>query len=101
MIEILDDRGVLVRPDSTRPDLDLATLSLAGVPFGADAADSVPRHQITEASSSIVRRSTSRTDQVPEYFAADDRRLTLDEVIDSALGDGGMVHSQATSATRS
>ncbi|MEU7612646.1 hypothetical protein [Micromonospora sp. NPDC049204] len=87
MIEILDDLGVLVRSD-----LDPETLSLAGVPFGADAADSVQRRQITEASSSIVHRSISGTDSAPEYFAADDRRLTLEEVIDSAIGDGGMVH---------
>jgi hypothetical protein len=88
MIEILDDLGVLVRPD-----LDPATLSLAGVAFGADAAGTVARRKITEASSSIVHRSISGTDRVPEYFAADGRRLTLDEVIDSAIRDGGMVHS--------
>ncbi|MEU4238589.1 hypothetical protein [Actinoplanes sp. NPDC026619] len=87
MIEILDDLGVLARAD-----LDPATLSLAGVPFGADAAGTLPRGRIIEAGSSIVHRSIVGTDRIPEYFAADGRRLTLDDVIDSAFVDGGMLY---------
>ncbi|MEV4515758.1 hypothetical protein AB0K00_43240 [Dactylosporangium sp. NPDC049525] len=88
MIEILDDLGVLARRN-----LDPATLSLSGVPFGATAATAVPRHRITEVTGSpIVHRSRTGDAIESEYYGADDRRLPLDEVIDSVMQTAGMVH---------
>lgn len=88
MIEILDDLGVLAQRD-----LDLATLSLAGVPFGANAAEAVPRQRISDVTGSpIVQRSVAGTDIDSEHYGVDGRRLPLDEVIDSVIEAVGMVH---------
>jgi hypothetical protein len=87
VIEIVDDPGVLARPD-----LDPATLTLEGVAFGADAAVLVSRVRIIDASAAIVHRSIRRLGEEPEYYTVDDRRLTLDQVIGAAVEHGGMVY---------
>jgi hypothetical protein len=88
VIEILDHLDVLARPV-----LDLGTLSLAGVPYGSRAADTVARDRITHVSSApIVHRSVSGTRTDSRFYAADGRSLPLDEVIDSVIGTTGVVH---------
>lgn len=86
-IEILDQLDVL-----TQPELDLTTLSLNGVQFGS-SVDHFPRQKITELTfAKIVHSSRIGTDIEPEYRDADDRPLTLDEVIDSVFRDDGIAH---------
>jgi hypothetical protein len=88
MIEILDRLDILAQPD-----LDLRTLSLAGVPYGAKAADAIARHRITGVSfSPIVHRSVAGDNIDSEYYGSDGRRLAFDEVIDSVIGADGAVH---------
>ncbi|GGM41198.1 hypothetical protein ACFFX1_12885 [Dactylosporangium sucinum] len=88
MIEILDNLGILARPD-----LDLSTLSLAGARYGSNAATSIDRARIKEVTfSPIVRRGRSSTGIESEYYAADGRRIPLDEVIDSVITADGMLH---------
>jgi hypothetical protein len=88
VLEILDDLGVLARRD-----LDPTALRLAGVPFGARAADALPRHRITGITMApIVRRSIAGTGTDTVYHGADGRRLHRDEVIDSVLTADGMLH---------
>ncbi|GAA1937780.1 hypothetical protein [Kitasatospora viridis] len=83
MIEILDNLDLL-----SRPHLDLTTVAMNGIAVGAPAT-SVPRGSIVEAKSSIVTRYRGGTNIDSEYYAADGRRLTLDEVVDhAALSDG-------------
>ena len=87
MREILTDLDLL-----TEGTLDLPSLQLDGVAFGADTAQ-FPRHKITEITHSpIVARSRSGIDIEPEYFDRAGRRLSLDEVIDSVINSSGMVH---------
>jgi hypothetical protein len=47
VIEILDDLDVLARPD-----IDPRTLSLASVPFGSKAADTVDRDRVVSVTMS-------------------------------------------------
>ncbi len=86
-IEILDHLDVL-----TQPVLDLAKLSLDGVRFGSDV-EQFPRHKIIELTfAKIVHSSRCPTGIVTEYRDANDRVLSLDEVIDSVFRDDGIAH---------
>ncbi|MEH0971726.1 hypothetical protein V6U77_11395 [Micromonospora sp. CPCC 205546] len=88
MIEILDSLDVLARPL-----LDLRTLTLAGIRYGSNAADSIDRERIEQVTlSPIVHRQTSGDGTELEYYGADGRRLTLGEVVDSVIEAGGMLH---------
>jgi hypothetical protein len=87
MIEILSDLEIL-----TKPVLDLDTLQLDGVPFGSDTR-SFPRGKITDVTfSPIVRRYQAGTGVETGYFDEHGRALSLDEVIDSVINTGGMIH---------
>lgn len=86
MIEILDNLDIL-----SRPHLDLATVGLAGIALGAPAV-SVPRRDILQARSSLVARSRSGADIDGEYYDADGRKLTLDEVVDHAARSDGFLY---------
>ncbi|MGW3892721.1 hypothetical protein ACWD69_28945 [Micromonospora chokoriensis] len=88
MIEILDSLDVLAQPVP-----DLRTLTLAGIRYGSNAADSIDRERIEQVTlSPIVRRQKSSDGAEPEYYGADGQRLTLDEVVDSVIGAAGMLH---------
>ncbi|RSM81585.1 hypothetical protein DMH04_27280 [Kibdelosporangium aridum] len=84
MIEILDHLDVL-----TQPDVAPESLSLAGVPYGSRAADSIDRTRVTQVSWAPIIGAMRGGSDGWEYFDADDRPLSLDEVIDSALADRG------------
>ncbi len=76
----------------TTPVLELQSLMLAGVRFGASTVD-FPRTEITEVTlCPIVFSSRSGTDIESEYFDSQGCKLPLEEVIDSVLADGGIVH---------
>lgn len=77
----------------TEPVLELETLSLAGIPYGSRAADSVDRDRISQVTlSPIVHGYRGGAGIEPEYHGADGGRLTLDEVIDSVIGAHGILH---------
>lgn len=85
--EILSNLEVL-----RSPVLDLETLLLDGVAFGANTSG-FPRHKITQVSfSPLVHGSRSGTNIEAEYWGADGKRLSLDEVIDSVINSDGMLH---------
>ncbi|MEV4479697.1 hypothetical protein [Micromonospora coxensis] len=88
MVEILDSLDVLAQPV-----LDLRALTLAGVRYGSNAADSIDRERIKQVTlSPIVHRQKSGAGTEPEYYGEDGQRLTLDEVVDSVVGTEGMLH---------
>ncbi|GAB3710627.1 hypothetical protein GCM10027598_16170 [Amycolatopsis oliviviridis] len=88
MIEILDDLDVL-----TRPDVDPHDLSLGGVRFGSKAADTVARDRVIEVTlSPIVHRRRGGTDLESEYYGENGDRLSLETVVDNAVGGEGIVH---------
>lgn len=90
MIEILADLDIL-----TSPIIDLATLSLDGVPFGSHVT-MFPRHKIVEVTfAKIVSESRSGTSIAPEYRDVTGQLLTRDAVISSVFQDDGMVHFAA------
>ncbi|MFF9914909.1 hypothetical protein [Streptomyces sp. NPDC013457] len=86
MIEILDNLDVLYEPH-----LDLTTVEMGGIALGAPA-NRVPRQSITEAQSSIVARYRGGTDVDSEYYDADGRRLTLDEVLGHTAESDGFLY---------
>ncbi|MEU6234767.1 hypothetical protein [Kitasatospora sp. NPDC047058] len=86
MIEILDNLDVL-----SRPHLDLTTVAMNGIALGAPAAG-VPRRSIVEAQSSVVARYRGGTDIDSEYYDADGRQLTLDEVVNHAARSDGFLY---------
>jgi hypothetical protein len=86
-IEILSNLEIL-----RTPILDLETLQLDGVAFGADTR-AFPRHKIAEVSfSPLVHGSRSGTNIEAEYFDADGKRLSKEVVIDSVINANGMFH---------
>ncbi|MEU4772637.1 hypothetical protein [Micromonospora sp. NPDC023644] len=88
MIEILDSLDVLAQPF-----LDLRTLTLAGIRYGSNAAKSIDRERIEQVTlCPIVYRQKSGAGTEPEYYDAGGRRITLDEVVDSVIDAGGMLH---------
>ncbi|MEU4554063.1 hypothetical protein [Micromonospora violae] len=88
MIEILDSLDVLAQPVP-----DLRMLTLAGIRYGSNAADSVDRERIEQVTlSPIVHRQKSCAGAEREYYGADGQRLTLDEVVDSVIDAEGMLH---------
>jgi hypothetical protein len=87
MHEILTDPEILAARV-----LDLDELQLAGVPFGAEAA-TIPGTRVTQVTlAPIVANSTSGTNIPSEYFDAGGRQLPIEEVIDSVVADGGILH---------
>jgi hypothetical protein len=87
MRDLLDDIEIL-----RTPALDLCDLSVGGVLFGAAAAE-ISRATVTEVTlARIVALTRGGTDGYPEYFAADGRTLTLEEVLDSVVASDGVVH---------
>ncbi|MEW1903764.1 MULTISPECIES: hypothetical protein [unclassified Streptomyces] len=86
MIEILDDLDVLLQPY-----IDLTTVGMGGTALGAPATD-VPRRSIVQAQSSLVARYRGGTATGSEYFDAEGRRLTLDEVVDHAVRSDGFLY---------
>ncbi|MFI8401808.1 hypothetical protein ACIGG5_16425 [Streptomyces sp. NPDC085463] len=86
MIDILDDLDVLLRPY-----VDLATVGMGGIALGSPAAD-VPRRSIVQAQSSLVARYRGGTAVESEYFDAEERRLTLDEVVDHTVRSDGFLY---------
>ncbi|GGS39902.1 hypothetical protein Snoj_00320 [Streptomyces nojiriensis] len=86
MIEILDNLDVL-----SRPHLDLTTVEMGGTALGAPAT-SIPRRIIVQAQSSVVARYRGGTNIDSEYYDADGRRLTLDEVVDHAAQSDGFLY---------
>ncbi|RAO22787.1 hypothetical protein MED15_01637 [Micromonospora noduli] len=88
VIEILDNLDVLAQPF-----LDLRTLTLAGVHYGSNAADSIDRERIEQVTlSPIVHTQKSGDGITPEYYDAGGQRITLDEVVGSVIDAGGMLH---------
>lgn len=75
----------------TRPELDPRTLCMGGVGYGAPAR-AIPREAIKFVDSPIVHANRSGTNIQSEYYGADGRRLTPDEVIDSVLDADGTLH---------
>ncbi|MER6023738.1 hypothetical protein, partial [Streptomyces anulatus] len=86
MIEILDNLDVLYRPH-----LDLTTIEVGGVALGAPAVG-IPRRSIIEAQSPLIARYRGGTDLASEYYDADGRRLTPDEVFDDAARSDGFLY---------
>ncbi|MFJ5270892.1 hypothetical protein [Streptomyces sp. NPDC088358] len=86
MIEILDNLDTL-----SRPHLDLTAVRMGGVALGAPAI-SAPRRSIIEAQSSLVVRYRGGTDIDSEYYDADGRRPTLDEVVNHAAQSDGYLY---------
>ncbi|MFH9299091.1 hypothetical protein [Streptomyces sp. NPDC017520] len=86
MIELLDNLDVLYERH-----LDLTTVEMGGVALGVPAI-SVPRRSIVRAQSSVVARYRGGTDNDSEYYDADGRRLTLDEVVDDAARSDGFLY---------
>ncbi|MEY2248354.1 hypothetical protein AB8A21_36435 [Streptomyces sp. BF23-18] len=86
MIEILDNLDVLYRPR-----LDLTTVEMNGIALG-EPATSVPRLSIIQAQSSVVARYHGGTDIDSEYYHADGRRLSLDEVVNHAVRSDGFLY---------
>ncbi|WP_340688348.1 hypothetical protein LCL61_20580 [Amycolatopsis coloradensis] len=88
MIEILDDLDVL-----TRPDVDPRGLSLAGVRYGAKAADTVARDSVIEVTlSPIVHRVIAGSGRATEYYGAEGEPLSREEVVESVVETEGIVH---------
>ncbi len=86
MIEILDNLDV-----QYQPHLDLTTVEMGRVALGAPAV-SVPRRSIRGAQSSMVARYRGGTSVDSEYYDADGRRLTLDEVIQHTARSEGFLY---------
>ncbi|WP_326616587.1 hypothetical protein OHA57_13170 [Streptomyces anulatus] len=86
MIEILDNLDVLYRPH-----LDLTTIEVGGVALGAPAVG-IPRRSIIEAQSPLIARYRGGTDLDSEYYDAEGRRLTPDEVFDDAARSDGFLY---------
>ncbi|MET8137042.1 hypothetical protein [Streptomyces sp. NPDC005251] len=86
MIEILDNLDIL-----SRPHLDLTTVEMGGIALGTPAT-SVPRRSIIQAQSSVVARYGGGTNIDSEYYDAEGRRLTLDEVIGHAAQSDGFLY---------
>ncbi|WP_228182665.1 hypothetical protein [Streptomyces anulatus] len=86
MIEILDNLDVL-----SRPHLDLTTIEVGGVALGTPGVD-VPRESLVEARSNLVARYRGGTDLDSEYYDAEGRRLTPDEVFDDAARSDGFLY---------
>ncbi|MFJ9417827.1 hypothetical protein ACIRPT_27255 [Streptomyces sp. NPDC101227] len=86
MIEILDNLDVL-----SRAHLDLTTVEMGGIALG-EPATSIRRQCITGAQSSVVARYRGGTNIDSEYYDADGRRLTLDEVVDHAARSDGFLY---------
>ncbi|MFE3403551.1 hypothetical protein [Streptomyces anulatus] len=86
MIEILDNLDVL-----SRPHLDLTTIEVGGVALGTPGVD-VPRESLVEAQSNLVARYRGGTDLDSEYYDAEGRRLTPDEVFDDAARSDGFLY---------
>ncbi|MGW6704652.1 hypothetical protein ACWGDE_07145 [Streptomyces sp. NPDC054956] len=86
MIEILENLDLL-----SRPHLDLAAVKVNGISLGAPAV-TVPRLRIEGGLSSIIARYRGGTAIESEYYDADGRSLTLDEVIDDVVGSDGFLY---------
>ena len=77
MIEILDQLDILARPE-----LDLSTLSLAGVHFGARAADAIPRDRVTQV---------TPANAIPYYGAVGQRPDGDAEIVDGTVHFAGQL----------
>ncbi|MCC8482477.1 MULTISPECIES: hypothetical protein [Streptomyces] len=86
MIEILENLDLL-----SRPNLDLAGVEVNGIALGAPAA-TVPRGRIASGMSPVIARYRGGTDIEGEYYAADGRSLTLDEIIDDVVRSDGFLY---------
>ncbi|MER7708920.1 hypothetical protein ABTX81_39340 [Kitasatospora sp. NPDC097605] len=86
MIEILDNLDVL-----TRQRVDLATVTVGGVALGAPG-EAVRHREIVEAHSAVVARYRGGSGVVGEYYDADGRQLTLDEVVGHVVRSDGSLH---------
>ncbi|MER5863483.1 hypothetical protein [Kitasatospora sp. NPDC002040] len=86
MIEILENLDLL-----SQPNLDLASVEVNGIALGAAAA-AIPRQRIVGGLSSVVARYRGGTTIESEYYDADGRRLTLDEVIEDVLRSDGFLY---------
>ncbi len=86
MIEILDNPDML-----SWPRLNLTTIEMGGIALGASGT-SVPRRRIVEAQAAVVARYHGGADIDREYYAADGRPLTLDEVVDHAARSDGFLY---------
>ncbi|MFF7995351.1 hypothetical protein ACFZDG_36990 [Kitasatospora xanthocidica] len=87
MIELLDNLDLL-----TRRHLDLTTLTMGGVAFGAPAAD-VPRGLIIDATAPVVARRSSGDGAEPRFEDHGGRPLTLAEVVDDAVRSKGFLYT--------
>ncbi|MFD7549985.1 hypothetical protein ACFV0R_02860 [Streptomyces sp. NPDC059578] len=86
MIEILENLDLL-----SRPNLDLASVEVNGIALGAPAV-TVPRQRIVGGLSSAIARYRGGTDIASEYYAADGRSLTLDEVVEDVVRSNGFLY---------
>ncbi|XCM33159.1 hypothetical protein ABXI76_31030 [Streptomyces parvus] len=86
MVEILENLDLL-----SRPNLDLAAVEVNGIALGAPAA-TVPRERIASGLSPVIARYRGGTDIEGEYFAADGRSLTLEEIIDDVVRSDGFLY---------
>ncbi|MFG2841521.1 hypothetical protein ACGFYE_41860 [Streptomyces zaomyceticus] len=86
MIELLENLDLL-----SRPILDLASVEVNGIALGAPAA-TVPRQRIVGGLSSTIARYHGGTNGESEYYDADGRSLTLDEVIDDVVRSDGFLY---------
>ncbi|WP_327676164.1 hypothetical protein [Kitasatospora sp. NBC_00458] len=82
MIELLHNIDLL-----TRRHLDLSTLEVGGIAFGAPASG-ISRRRVVRADSPIVVRSTNRNGELKSYDS-DGRLVTADEILDAALRSDG------------
>ncbi|MFE3633119.1 hypothetical protein [Streptomyces cellostaticus] len=86
MIDILENLDLLARPD-----LDLAGVVVNGITLGAPAT-AVPRQRIVGGMSSVVARYSGGNHVESEYYDADGRSLTLDEVIEDVVRSDGFLY---------
>lgn len=86
MIEILENLDLL-----SRPNLDLASVEVKGIALGTPAV-AIPRQHIVGGLSSVIARYRGGTNIESEYYDADGRSLTLDEVIADIVRSDGFLY---------
>jgi hypothetical protein len=85
VIEILDHLDIL-----TDPALDLATVTLAGIPLGAPA-EAIDRGAVRDVSMTNLTRSY-RGGPEPEHYDWDGNRIPMDVLINDVIENHGVLH---------
>lgn len=86
VIEILKNLDLL-----SRPNLDLASVEVNGIALGVPVPV-VPRQRMVGGPSPVIARYCGGTNIESEYYDADGRSLTLDEVIEDVVRSDGFLY---------